>query len=1286
MSGGRVVTRSRAEIESALLRGEAIDRIQLVTPQQRRMFRFLLRAPDWPVTNFDPSYISDLKRVFQEDDSANEEIPDTGGSPSSHQWTLTRIESENFGGVNAYRGTPFTLEIDGESICVEGYNGHGKTSLASAIVWGLTGQRLRSQDGPDTLSSEPHPARDSGKRAAKSLTWPPVVSYPVNLAELAQDTPRATVRLTFTNELGATATLSRVINGEQMSAVWSAPVSISDQLIETSVLMPNRIPHIRIGNETRLVEVLVQLVGLEPLRQLGEHVAGLCHGSKNFAGFPKKADLDRTEARALSQLDVVIKSATNLKPPLNLLELKHSRNAKLVEGIEAHLVELTERKAAVFSAADSDIAPGIDLTQTENQSRVQQAAGRLHQKLRPESIREFRAVSFLSRLVRATTNGEVESLATAVANIREKFEVVKKLHQRQIADSRLRLKAAAAEWHNQQHPSAKSVKECPLCARLFDNDALSLLGDEIQKLKQEAAIARQTFDSNCTELLQLLERSFPSDIPSKDIPDDGNINDLFIGDFRSYLLSDADLAAVLPKARSHAISLIDASQSRIPQCPTAPTEPETKSGEDGTNTLLRLFRRAEILQDLAGWWPSAQPSYANLRDNVFGVPNEGGQFPEGTLQGALAKLLDVVEMATPLDETHKQLSTALEFAITSRDLNAEKELRTRIAECIDPLRYLPTVVEKEAGKALNEVSQKAREVFQSIYQPTSLALDEAGIGKKGVLRVDAILGENVLIDATLVANTSWVRAFLWAFVFSLRQSLLERLGHNPLPLLVLDDPQATFDHTHLRQWATLLSNMTLPTAEFSEKSQLVVTSFDPKFFDYMERLGYRGRRAAVLGISPDSGRLTILEGAEVERRWVAFESNRSPDTAQIYIARVREYMEGQLSFMLHGFGVKVRPAMIGALLGEFERRKDNPPFSSPIIQACISDLALRRPFLDLMNASHHEEERRNLGVADALTANSHWKQLKEKLDQAFSEVREYEYFGPRQPLKAAYELPTAAVPLRLADAIRPIRFDVVGRVAASTDGRVSLTRMVNEENLHFPNHAAVILNADTIYPVADIGSVLLIRQHHEPRDGDLVVAAVGDKLYARRLRFLPGNSDQIALIAHGFDPLSSLPPLVVHRSACAMKIIDGVLYNYSRTIAVPADNTSEVAEVQHDIDLTALTGGKPEVFEVSGDSASPVALNGQFLLVDTPVTSMSEIKRLDGMLTIVTAKAKHVEMEHYCKRLYWQAPFVVLQSLANDQRFPPTILSTQSGIFSGGEITSAARVNGVLFRPSKTRR
>jgi hypothetical protein len=58
--------------------------------------------------------------------------------------------------------------------------------------------------------------------------------------------------------------------------------------------------------------------------------------------------------------------------------------------------------------------------------------------------------------------------------------------------------------------------------------------------------------------------------------------------------------------------------------------------------------------------------------------------------------------------------------------------------------------------------------------------------------------------------------------------------------------------------------------------------------------------------------------------------------------------------------------------------------------------------------------------------------------------------------------------------------------------------------------------------------------------------------------------------------------------------------------------------------------------------------------------------------------------EHYFKRLNWQPPLVVLESVARDERFPPVVVSMQDG-GPWPKLQSAARVNGILFTPSPAR-
>jgi len=66
-----------------------------------------------------------------------------------------------------------------------------------------------------------------------------------------------------------------------------------------------------------------------------------------------------------------------------------------------------------------------------------------------------------------------------------------------------------------------------------------------------------------------------------------------------------------------------------------------------------------------------------------------------------------------------------------------------------------------------------------------------------------------------------------------------------------------------------------------------------------------------------------------------------------------------------------------------------------------------------------------------------------------------------------------------------------------------------------------------------------------------------------------------------------------------MKIIDGVIFGSGAYTT--AALTDEIEEMSTHVDLLALAGGRARVFQVSGDSASPVALNGEYLLVEDPI-------------------------------------------------------------------------------------
>jgi ABC-type transport system involved in cytochrome bd biosynthesis fused ATPase/permease subunit len=80
------------------------------------------------------------------DPATNDAAPVVHGSFEA--WRLERIEASAFGGLTLFEGDNFDFWTGGDNWCLLGQNGSGKTSLASAILWALTGKRIREQDGP----------------------------------------------------------------------------------------------------------------------------------------------------------------------------------------------------------------------------------------------------------------------------------------------------------------------------------------------------------------------------------------------------------------------------------------------------------------------------------------------------------------------------------------------------------------------------------------------------------------------------------------------------------------------------------------------------------------------------------------------------------------------------------------------------------------------------------------------------------------------------------------------------------------------------------------------------------------------------------------------------------------------------------------------------------------------------------------------------------------------------------------------------------------------------------
>lgn len=265
--------------------------ITLREASHRRLLRFLLSANPSVVAEGAESLFDGIIAAWQDVDSdpaPNASQPNE--SLSAGPWRLHRLETRNFGGLNTFEGPPFVLQISSEDWCLEGTNGSGKTSLASAIVWALTGYRLREHSGLDPNGGAREPVYDNAGR--KVGRWPPLATYPTKANDLVH-TAEVKVKLTFRNPSGDEAIAERTLvspsDGEaEIVSDIDSRLTAAPQLLETGLLMPARLAHIGFGSKSAsLYEAMKMLTGLDQLADIALGAAAFSNKGRRFLKYAK---------------------------------------------------------------------------------------------------------------------------------------------------------------------------------------------------------------------------------------------------------------------------------------------------------------------------------------------------------------------------------------------------------------------------------------------------------------------------------------------------------------------------------------------------------------------------------------------------------------------------------------------------------------------------------------------------------------------------------------------------------------------------------------------------------------------------------------------------------------------------------------------------------------------------------------------------------------------------------------------------------------------------------------
>ncbi len=1255
---------TKSDIEKSLLTGVAVHwkeaankpaSIQLTTAKQRRLFEYLRKSKVREVKGLPQTFIDGLVATYvAAGDPAAANVQQTINPSASGPWKIKALKIKGFGGVNLWNGKPFELEVDSESLLMDGPNSSGKSSLIAAIIWALTGERPR--DHGDSSLEEMKPVFDAQDQQAGA--WPPVAAYPPDLASL-KSPPNVSVEIVFSNAAGTDVSARRQFDGKKTTFSADPALQIPTILLEAGLLMPARMPHLRL-NEGRgkLTEAVQKLTGLDELIELGRFIQGLCHSSRDYLAY-KKAEL----ATSNTEFDKQIERARTALSPVDVTvpSFKPS-DTDDKEGTMAKFGKMLNDKAAeLIATVSSDLASDLAFSDPKVQQRIIVALAGAEEDFN-SGIASFPTWKLVETIASALPKGARAVVRGAAAKAEEALNTAVAYFQKQQADSKFRLKAAGAHWHDKN--LAGPIESCPLCvSSLKDNPALR---KELEALRSAGEVATRRLEDNVNAIMADLAEALPptprrllgDKLPRKPRAETEK-------EYRRKVVEAERYAKVLVKIRA----LAEGAIATMPVAELADVK-ERVAPLPTAGAVAERLDQIDLMCRLAEWHEDHSKAWLDWWAKLTPADGAGDESPLSHLR----RLRKSLGEAEPYRIGADAMRLSWAQGRTASAIQKEQEKRQEIANDLAPLKQLSNLAEAQARNAITELSGRISAIHSATYIVDRLKFQNTSLDKKTGLIVRGQLADDMRIDATLIANTSWLRGILWAFIHALREEAIEQIGGDVFPVIVLDDPQHTFDSEHRSRWAEHIAKL----QKTAPGVQILLTTYDELFLSQMNVLGVTGRNAHICAAGEEFGHIAVLEGDRLDRKWAAAEKTKTPGAAKDYIAAVREFTEGMLKLMLRGIDPSIPTAVMGVCREKISELHDADiePWNRPPFKTLVTALAKGRKEIKWMEESHHSGV--VFSMNEAGDVEKHWREtLRPALERGFRIVRDHRALHGGLTALHAFP-PSVTLPEGYKAKVRERSLPLLGTAAALTDGRVAdgcvdLTFATGTSlPVELKDHLVFRLTMPTLEPVARAGDLLIVRDHASVTPLSLVIALHESRILARRLQVADNHNDVAVLTASAINPRLTVAPVVAKLSTLTLKKVVGVLYDSPKTLGghVPE---GEIVDCGGESAVTWILSAARGLVEISGHSAEPMALDKQFLIIGDPVSLKDAEKKLNGRPVIAEAS----DHDRYFKRLHVEANNFILESLEISGAFSPILLSKMPGLLP--HITSVWPVHGVLF-------
>ncbi len=1203
---------------------------------------------------------------------------------------LVKVEAHRFAGLHLHGRSNeapdrFVFTPNKPMTLFEGANGSGKTSVANAIVWCLTGHLIRSQRPPEQGPVEfpcevTHGDGTITRHAMSAITPMPHAGsdVPDDGKPIRADT---WVELTFADGDGNLMPVirraqSRKANGKILEDEPDfSGMAIDPIAWRIGTTMPALLPFLAVGSASQLGEAVARLTGLANLVDLARHAEKLSERVAKKSTKDLEADVLRI-ASQYAQAAGDLKTAIENYPDMAFecaTPAVAADDAKIrLQEISAHFASM---KATGLSVAREVLGDGFD---TEDK----QARDDLEGSIRPAIQQLMKHISDLPSIARLSAlEVDDEGLNTTVrllSQIDGEAATLSELANSPDRARRVQLYARVSAWmHEHAHAEDGS---CPLCIGSLDGAHDPITGNTVAEHLAEAARDRETVARTvaewsahwCGRLLQDLPASISAEV-RRDLPDSpaallrkGVVDDLF---------ATEPFTGVLAALRSDAAALFDERAAALPAF-EEPLPRKLPAALSAAAALQKMIDRIVRAVAFAEWRAS---SVEALRKFLFAIRSGevGAADSDRALNRRLAKLLSIVEGVAPLN-------AAIEYVHRMEIERAAHSAKvSRVSACgkvVDALAVivpLGSLAQTQVDTLRNKLHKRSEFWRKAMFRnATDFAPDLVGTGMdaKGVLELK-VGRQGVAAPAQHVSNASALRGALLGFFLAFREHVLTTRGG--LATLLLDDPQELLDNDNRERLARGLSQLA------SNDVQLIVTTHDRKFAraivaenrsdDAIEHLSVHPVNAVrpTLGLSP------AIE--EVDRKREEFRSK--PDDApcaQDYASYLRVFLESRLGDLFDdvahpAFASASKALTLNPLMDKLRALVaggEGELFTHPAVKrfAAHPALAIGAESRRVLNETHHDKA--SISYMDVRNVEAQFVQLRTAIEDVHQQFRLYRW---REPLAAAGPAGGNVVPLH---SMAPPAFsvplcpDIAAFVGSVPEGGSQDVAVEQLDGSWFEGKALYYIRGDTLGFAIPSGSVAIVDAEPYPgKDQNLVIARHSGQVFARRLVKSPGSIG-VSLAAQSPDPRKPRPSLTFDESKLRLHRIIGAIF----TNMPPPVGGNEAGLVSEVPELSQVS----IAYRVKEESAIPLALPGQIILGGAELDA-SQLDLWEGHLVAVTL----ADGSSVFKRVGGRLP----GSLANLRQLETIgglgssiVISTEE--IEGSDVpvmVSARRVVGVLY-------